>query len=124
MFDLTKALSTKAKPTQSTATGVAGCTLFYQSQECLNLVQEVFRFEGWNDPECVKANAGLTKLTEQQSSHIVILELNESNNVVEDAKSCASKLPTHKGVVVIGKEDAISTLRSLKDMASIMFFGQ
>lgn len=122
MFDLTKALTTKAKPAQSSTTGVAGCTLFYQSQECLNLVQEVFRFEGWNDPECVRANAGLTKLTEQHSSHIVILELNESNNVVEDAKSFASKLPTHKGVVVIGKEDAISTLRSLKDMGFYYVF--
>ena len=54
MFDLTKALTTKAKPVQTGATGVAGCTLFYQSQECLDLVQEVFRFEGWNDPACVK----------------------------------------------------------------------
>ncbi|NOI95476.1 MULTISPECIES: chromosome partitioning protein ParA [Vibrio] len=122
MFDLTKALTTKAKPVQATSTGVAGCTLFYQSQECLNLVQEVFRFEGWNDPACVKATAGITKITEQQSSHIVVLELNESSNVVEDAKAFASKLPTHKGVVVIGKEDAISTLRSLKDMGFYYVF--
>ncbi|NUW72648.1 P-loop NTPase [Vibrio mediterranei] len=122
MFDLTKALTTKAKPVPKTPTGVAGCTLFYQSQECLNLVQEVFRFEGWNDPACVKTTAGLTKLTEQQSSHIVILELNESNNVVEDARAFASKLPTHKGVIVIGKEDAISTLRSLKDMGFYYVF--
>ncbi|EGQ7765743.1 chromosome partitioning protein ParA [Vibrio parahaemolyticus] len=122
MFDLTKALTTKAKPAQSSTTGVAGCTLFYQSQECLNLIQEVFRFEGWNEPECVRSNVGLTKLTQQNNSHIVILELNESDNIVEDAKSFAGKLPTHKGVVVIGKEDAISTLRSLKDMGFYYVF--
>ncbi|TOO97143.1 chromosome partitioning protein ParA, partial [Vibrio parahaemolyticus] len=122
MFDLTKALTTKAKPAQSSTTGVAGCTLFYQSQECLNLIQEVFRFEGWNEPECVRSNVGLTKLTQQNNSHIVILELSESDNIVEDAKSFAGKLPTHKGVVVIGKEDAISTLRSLKDMGFYYVF--
>ncbi len=122
MFDLTKALTTKAKPSQSSTTGVAGCTLFYQSQECLNLIQEVFRFEGWNELECVRSNVGLTKLTQQNNSHIVILELNESDNIVEDAKSFAGKLPTHKGVVVIGKEDAISTLRSLKDMGFYYVF--
>ena len=122
MFDLTKALATKAKPVLTTSSGVAGCTLFYQSQECLNLVQEVFLFEGWDEPACVNTTAGLTKVTEQQSSHIVILELNESSNVVEDAKAFASKLPTHKGVVVIGKEDAISTLRSLKEMGFYYVF--
>jgi pilus assembly protein CpaE len=122
VFDLTKALSTKVKPEPKNQTGVAGCTLFYQSAECLNLVQEVFRFEGWNDPHCVRTVKGHAKLTEQQSSHIVILELNESDNVVEDAKNFASKLPTHKGVVVIGKEDAISTLRSLKEMGFYYVF--
>jgi len=122
MFDLTKALTTKAKPVATVTSGVAGCTLFYQSQACFDLVQEVFRFEGWSDPDCVRSKVGLTKLTEQQSNHIVILELNESNNVVEDAKSFASKLPTHKGVVVIGQEDAISTLRSLKEMGFYYVF--
>ena len=97
MFDLTKALTTKAKPVQTGTTGVAGCTLFYQSQECLDLVQEVFRFEGWNDPACVKAKAGLTKLTEQQSSHIVILELNESLMWLKTLNPLPASYPRIKG---------------------------
>ncbi|MFA0439122.1 chromosome partitioning protein ParA [Vibrio sp. 10N.286.49.C2] len=122
MFDLSKALSTKSKAAPKVAKGVSGCTLIYQSQECLDLVSEVFRFEGWNDPTCMKASQGVGKFSEQQNSHIVLLELNESSNVVEDAKAFASKLPTHKGVVVIGKEDAISTLRSLKEMGFYYVF--
>ncbi|WP_339387728.1 chromosome partitioning protein ParA [Vibrio caribbeanicus] len=122
MFDLTKALTNREETDNSLTTRIAGCTLFYQSQQCLDLVQEVFRFEGWDDPEYVKTKVGLTKLTEQHVNQLVILELIDSNNVVEDAKSFAAKLPTHKGVVVIGKEDAISTLRSLKDMGFYYVF--
>lgn len=122
MFDLTKALTKKTKPDQTGSTGIAECTLFYQSQECLELVQEVFRFEGWNESACVKVKAGSVELTEKQNGHIVILELIESTNVVEEAKSFASKLPTQKAVVVIGREDAISTLRSLNDMGFYYVF--
>jgi len=122
MFDLTKALTKKTKPAQTGTTGIAGCTLFYQSQECLELVQEVFRFEGWNESACVKVKAGSAKLTEKQNGHIMILELTESTNVVEEAKSFASKSPTQKAVVVIGREDAISTLRSLNDMGFYYVF--
>jgi pilus assembly protein CpaE len=122
MFDLTKALTKKTKPAQTGTTGIAGCTLFYQSQECLELVQEVFRFEGWDESACVKVKAGSVKLTEKQNGHIMILELTESTNVVEEAKSFASKSPTQKAVVVIGREDAISTLRSLNDMGFYYVF--
>ena len=122
MFDLSKALSTKTKSAPKTIKGVSGCTLVYQSQECLDLVTEIFRFEGWSDPTCLKSSQGIGKFSEQQTSQIVLLELNESKNVVEDAKAFASKLPTHKGVVVIGKEDAISTLRSLKEMGFYYVF--
>ncbi|WP_418641445.1 AAA family ATPase [Vibrio chaetopteri] len=123
MFDLTKALSSKAKVTQQqNPTGVAGCTLFYQSSECLELVREIFRFEGWNDPDCIRFNQKVTKLTTEQSSHIVVLELNESEDVVRDATEFARRLPTHKGVVVIGKEDAISTLRALKELGFYYVF--
>ena len=122
MFDLTKALTNKEESTHSLTSSGSGCTLFYQSQHCLDLVQEVFRFEGWDDPEYEKAKIGSTKLTENHANKMVILELIESDNVVEDAKSFAAKLPTHKGVVVIGKEDAISTLRSLKEMGFYYVF--
>ncbi len=88
----------------------------------LDLVREIFRFEGWNDPDCIRFNQRVTKLTTEQSSHIVVLELNESDNVVRDATEFARRLPTHKGVVVIGKEDAISTLRALKELGFYYVF--
>ena len=97
MFDLTKALTNKDEKENSVTTGITDCTLFYQSQQCLDLVNEVFRFEGWDAPEYVKTKLGLTKLTEQHVNQLVILELIESNNVVEDAKSFAANYPPIKG---------------------------
>jgi pilus assembly protein CpaE len=122
MLDLTKALRSKAKQEKPIASGVAGCTLYYQSNECKDMVKELFRFEGWNEPECVKVANGFSNQSRQQSSHIVLLELNESSSVIDDARAFASTLPTHKGVVVIGKEDAISTLRALKEMGFYYVF--
>lgn len=122
MFDLTKALTSKTKSTSENNTGVVGATFFYQSLECLNLIKETFQFEGWEEPDCKKLTLKLDKLTDKLNNHIVILELNESDDIVEDAKIFSTKLPTHKGVIVIGKENAISTLRSLKDMGFYYVF--
>ncbi|CAH0529689.1 AAA family ATPase [Vibrio hippocampi] len=122
MFDLTKALTSKPNSIIENPNGIAACTLYYQTTECIELVQEVFRFEGWNDPTCVKQTTELNKSANAQTSQIVLLELNESADVVEDAKAFASKLPTQKGVVVIGREDAISTLRALKEMGFYYVF--
>lgn len=122
MFDLTKALTSKPNSIIENPNGIAPCTLYYQTTECVELVQEVFRFEGWNDPSCIKQTHEIGKAASVQSSQIVLLELNESADVVEDAKEFASKLPTQKGVVVIGREDAISTLRALKEMGFYYVF--
>jgi pilus assembly protein CpaE len=122
MFDLTKALSKKTPAIPMADNGVASCTLFYQSTECLELVQEIFTFEGWSAPNCHRLTHHRDKLPDSKEGQVVILELNESKDVVGDAKAFASKLPTQKGVVVLGKEDSISTLRSLKDMGFYYVF--
>ncbi|MDP5253174.1 MULTISPECIES: chromosome partitioning protein ParA [unclassified Vibrio] len=126
MFDLSKALSSKSPSTTVTKTGnsngIASAALYYQSQECFDLVTEVFRFEGWDEPDALRRSVKDSKINPKQVQQIVILELTESHNVVEEAREFASKVPTHKGVVVIGKEDAISTLRALKDMGFYYVF--
>lgn len=117
MFDLSKALSGKSQSAALQAkvdnSGVH-CTFIYQTQECLDLVQEVFRFEGWDEPKLLRFN--LAHIAEQEEDEIILFELSESNDVVEDAKRFASKLPTHKGIIVIGKEDSILTIRALREI--------
>lgn len=116
MFDLTKALSKKTPVMPMADSGVASCTLFYQTDTCLELVQEIFAFEGWNEPTCHRLQHRGIKTSDSKEGQLVLFELNESKDIVSDVKAFATKLPTQKGVVVIGKEDSISTLRSLKDM--------
>ncbi|MGR6780093.1 AAA family ATPase [Moritella viscosa] len=121
MFDLAKAVS-KSTEKEKVQNGPSGCSLFYQTNECKSLLQEVFRFEGWSEPDCLRSDLSIGDINISSLKEIIILELNQSKNVVEDAKAFASRLPNHKGIVVIGKEDAITTLRGLKDMGLYYLF--
>ncbi len=125
MFDITKKLPESKKPKSSSTSSNITCSLVYQTEECRNLVEELFEFEGWDCPIGVQQHKADSEFYSKQESNLILLELNESSNVVADAQAVAAKLPTHKGVIVIGKEDAISTLRSLKEMGFLLsFFGQ
>ncbi|MFD2176226.1 AAA family ATPase [Veronia pacifica] len=119
MFDLAKSLSTQAE-TKAEKEKSVDCTLFFQSDECKALVEEVFRFEGWPAPEVQPYSRSLNDMESLES--LVILDLNRSQNVVKDAVRFANQLPQRKGVIVIGQEDAISTLRSLKEMGFYYVF--
>lgn len=121
MFDLAKAVS-KSTEKEKVQNGPSGCSLFYQTVECKSLLQEVFRFEGWSEPDCLRSDFSAGDININNLQEIIILELNQSESVVEDAKAFASRLPNHKGIVVIGKEDAITTLRGLKEMGLYYLF--
>lgn len=121
MFDIAKAISNSTEKNK-VQQGPSGCSLFYQTDDCKALLQEVFRFEGWPEPNCVRNTMPQSNLQLKGSEEIIILELNQSDNVVEDAKAFASRLPNHKGIIVIGQEDAITTLRGLKDMGLYYLF--
>ncbi|PSW07394.1 AAA family ATPase [Photobacterium lipolyticum] len=121
MFDIAKAISQTAEK-KKVQQGPSGCSLFYQTDSCKELLQEVFRFEGWSEPDCVKNTLPQPNLKPKGLEEIIILELNQSDNVVEDAKAFASRLPNHKGIIVIGQEDAITTLRGLKEMGLYYLF--
>ncbi|WP_104041010.1 AAA family ATPase [Vibrio hyugaensis] len=123
MFDLGKTLKeTNTQQVIENTHGPAGCVLLYQSLECMSLVKEMFEFEGWNSPNCLKQSNIPQSFYSEQSGNIVILELNESDDIVRDAQHFATHLPTHKGIIVIGKEDSISTLRQLKEMGFYYLF--
>ncbi|WP_318495373.1 AAA family ATPase [Photobacterium leiognathi] len=121
MFNLSKTITQKVTTTTEQQ-GPSGCSVFYQTQECLELVNEVFRFEGWKEPECSKFSLQNEKTDAAQLQEIIILELNQSKSVIEDAKNFANRIPNHKGVIVIGQEDAITTLRGLKEMGFYYVF--
>ncbi|CAH0529496.1 AAA family ATPase [Vibrio hippocampi] len=123
MFDITKNLpETKPEAPIPQSSGPEGCALVYQSHECQVLVEELFTFEGWQTPNSVNHNKADSHFYAGQESNLIIFELNHSTDVVADARGIASKLPTHKGVIIIGQEDAISTLRALKEMGFYYVF--
>lgn len=120
MFDLAKAV-TKTAEQHVQKQGPRSSHLFYQDEACRKTVESCFVFEGWNEPVSMRLSAS-QKLDPKQLSDIVILELTQSVDVIEDAKRFATKVPNQKGVIVIGTENSITTLRGLKEMGFYYVF--
>ncbi|MFA0233146.1 chromosome partitioning protein ParA, partial [Vibrio sp. 10N.261.45.A7] len=118
MFDLVKTMreSAAAEDLSGINNGPSDCVLVYQSQECVDLVKEMFQFEGWDEPQFIKNADVDKKFYEEQKSNIVLLELCDSETMADDAQNFASHLPTRKGLIIIGQLDSIVKLRELKEM--------
>ncbi|MDN2483729.1 AAA family ATPase [Vibrio astriarenae] len=99
------------------------CVVFTQTDECHTLIEEAFRFEGIEQPTFVKnRDEDMRRYVRESSVEIAIVELNESSDVTKDMERISHLLPNEASVVVIGKEDAISTIRNLKAMGFYYLF--
>lgn len=97
--------------------------LFSQTQECVDLVLSAFRFEGISAPDIVdNYEDEVAEYVQKSNLEIVIIELNKSEDVARDAEHLGRLLPTNTAVIIIGSEDAISTIRKLKDLGFYYIF--
>lgn len=96
---------------------------FYQTSECKSLITEASNFEGIAPPQFLELKKDtLKQLTSNERVEIVLLELNESEDVSAEAEKFSHYLPNQASVVVIGKEDSISTIRNLKNLGFYYLF--
>ncbi|MFM2589804.1 CpaE family protein [Vibrio sp. TBV020] len=120
MFDLVDKLSS-SEPKK--VAKKSRCALFYQSQLCSALVQKAFRFEGFEEPVTLTNQAqSFEKLEQHPEVEVVLVELNQSQDVITDAKLLLRNLPPQVSVIIIGSEDAISTIRGLKELGFYYLF--
>ncbi|WP_425666662.1 AAA family ATPase [Vibrio tubiashii] len=122
MFDLVDKL--QSKPLEDTVKKeTITSVLFHQTQECVDLVDEAFRFENINVPTMVpNGDEKIKQHVRESLVEIVIVELNLSENVTKDMERISHLLPNSASVIVIGSEDAISTIRNLKEMGFYYVF--
>ena len=122
MFDLVDILKKDDSQSASDQKEITS-VLFYQTEKCQSLVREAYRFEGLVLPVQVLNRDDLIKEhVRKEQIEIVIIELNESRNVCQDAERISHLLPNDASVIVIGSEDAISTIRNLKQMGFYYLF--
>jgi pilus assembly protein CpaE len=122
MFDLVERLNVKKEDNNQSKDNLK-TVLFYQTDECRSLINESFRFDGNSEPQNNKNNDDeIRQLDLSNPPSVIILELNTSTNVVQDAQRISHLLPSNVSVVVIGSEDAISTIRLLKEMGFYYLF--
>jgi len=120
MLDLDSILNKQAN--EATEKEIPNVSLLYNSEACRELVAEAYQFEGFKAPEQLKYNnENIQKLVEKKTKTILI-ELNESKNVTKDAKHISHIVPHDVLVVIIGKENAISTIRNLKSLGFYYLF--
>jgi pilus assembly protein CpaE len=121
MFDLVDLL--QHQQTQKSVRNPMTSVLFYQTAQCKDLVVESYRFEGLTPPFVAKnSDLAITGYVREQHVEIVIVELNNSRNVMEDARRISHLLPGTASVIIVGCEDAISTIRNLKSMGFYYLF--
>ncbi|WP_235431374.1 AAA family ATPase [Vibrio sp. VPAP30] len=122
MFDLVDKL--QSKPLQNTVKKeTITSVLFHQTQECVDLVDEAFRFENINVPTMlVNSDDKIKQHVRESFVEIVIVELNLSENITKDMERISHLLPNSASVIVVGSEDAISTIRNLKEMGFYYVF--
>ncbi|SON51888.1 AAA family ATPase [Vibrio tapetis] len=123
MLDLTSALKATESLTE-TKEGL-NSALFYQSEHCQRLVQEVFSFDSLGEPDLLEMKpTAWNEFFETNTIRLdlVLIELTECDDVIAKIAELSPQIPNTASVVVIGKEDAISTIRSLKEMGFYYVF--
>ncbi len=97
--------------------------LFYQTEKCKSLVKEAYQFEGYSTPAFLaNLDSTIKEHVRGGNIEIVMIELNESDDVVKDAERISALLPNDASVIVIGCEDSISTIRNLKKLGFYYLF--
>lgn len=122
MFDLVDIIN-KNKSKVEAKNDRLNSVLFYQTEECRQLVNEAYRFEGISTPTVIEnADNKIKDHVADANVEICLIELNNSDDVAKDAKRISHLLPNDASVIVIGCEDAISTIRNLKAMGFYYLF--
>ena len=97
--------------------------LFYQTERFRELMEEVFRFEGVTAPVVFKySDEAIRDNAQEFTDHIIMIELNESDNITQDIEQISHQLPNSASVIVIGSENSISTIRDLRAMGYYYLF--
>jgi pilus assembly protein CpaE len=122
MIDILDSLNQLEKKSTKEVINVS-CVAFIQSDECHRLIEQAFRFEGIPLPSFVANNDEEIRSHVRQSNiDIALVELNTSESVTADMQHISHLLPNDASVIVIGQEDAISTIRNLKNMGFYYLF--
>ncbi len=114
MFDLVESINKEPTSSNKQEVVIAG---FFSSKECRDFVDEAFRFEGLQlHVSGSLTGSAIDKAKTKHELKFIILDLTTASDVVKEAKAYSAILPTDARVLVIGKEDAITTIRNLRDI--------
>ncbi|MCL6268525.1 ParA family protein [Sansalvadorimonas sp. 2012CJ34-2] len=93
----------------------ASCTLFYQTEECRNQLEEAMKYEGMEVPFCHPCtDSNITDVITGVESPLVLVEIKE--DLVNLARLLHPLISHQTRVVLIGRENTITSLRTVEHL--------
>lgn len=97
--------------------------VFYNTDNCSAMICEAYRFEGLKEPALVENNEkDIIKFVNTHNVEVIILELTNCDDVIGETEKAVQYLPSHASIIVIGEEDSITIVRSLKKFGVYYLF--
>ena len=121
MLDLDSILNKNQKSTQQ-SDAKSNTSILYSSDACRKRLVEAYMFEGADIPEQLVYNLDNIQGVIKGQAKTLFIELVDSENITEDAKRISHIVPNNILVIIIGAEDAISTIRNLKSLGFYYLF--
>jgi len=120
MFDLVNAIK------QSTGTGLGDSfksALFYADSEVRELIEQAYRFEGTSTVDSQSySREAVVELAQGDLPNLIILDLSKVDDVRAEASVLRQFVTNDIAVLVLGREDSITTVRELNALGFYYLF--
>jgi pilus assembly protein CpaE len=125
MIDLNSILNKKLPTsgnTDSSNNKTNNSVFLYSSDICCQLVSEAYQYQGLPAPSQQKYSIDKVKRVVANKAKTLLIELASSDDITSEAKQISHIVPHDILVIIIGAEDAISTIRNLKSLGFYYLF--
>lgn len=115
MLDFTEML--EASQNDAMDQVISNSVFFYQTAECKDIINSAYQFEGSDNLQIIEhTDANIIQYANKPEIKLVLVELNQSELLYDDAERLRRLIPNYISVVIIGKLDSIVIVRQLKEM--------
>ncbi|CZF80693.1 MULTISPECIES: type II secretion protein ATPase [Grimontia] len=101
----------------STSKNALDTIQFYRSNELRVLIEETFRFDGYEPPLAQPYKfKDVAVQVEENKAQLAVIDLLGCPDTLKECRQLSARLPTSLSIIIIGNVDSISVVRELKSL--------